>query len=329
MCRASFRSARSTACRKWCFGTTESVRVMSFQRVKVWQWVLIGLFVGCGLGYAWISQADLEGPGTIQPTRFYRQLSNVTDDGRPVVQDIVIEPVRLGPSGEKIQRVRYNLLMRNKETQQWDPIPHDTIVTVPFLKTPDADPDNRVSDYLKSLKEKIPALDYRYALAQVSTLEADVGEQTGMKAAFLRGLPADPELAWWQKSTNAWIVAIGGGVLLIGVVWPMVIRLLVKMGLGMPEDDTKGVDLSKVSTATAPSVSMPTMTAGDRSALDDLNAQLEGNVAGMLMASDEKDDAEDRRVAGRGTEGRRGQGLRRRVLPRCPPARGEEVGSAC
>jgi hypothetical protein len=272
---------------------------MSVQRVKVWQWVLISLVVGVGLGYAWTAQSDLEGPGTMNRREFYNLLAATTDDGQPIVQDIVIGPVLLGSRGERVQRVTFKRMMRHRETGRWDPIPSDTIAEIPYIKT-DANPDNRLADHLDKLRERIPAIGYSYARLAVSTLERpvdqpeDAGRLTRIANAFVRGLPDDRELAFWQKPTFAWLIALGGSVALIGVAWPMVIRAMVRMGLGMPDEPM--ADLSQVrSSSSAPVIAAKSVSQSDRDALDDLNARLEENVAGMLIESDEGDAAEARR----------------------------------
>jgi len=274
--------------------------IMSVQRVKIWQWVLLSIVVGIGLGYAWITQSDLEGPGSVAPRAFYSSLSGITETGEPVVRDIVIGPMLRGPNGKLVQRVQYNRVLRNRETKEWEPVPGDTVVEVPFVKT-NPDPDNRLSDYLDALREKVPAMTYSRAHLQVSTLEAPIdtsaerpGIFTRMKNAYLRGLPDDRELKFWQKPSYAWLLSIFGSVLVIGVLWPLTIKALVKMGFGLPEEE--GVDLRQASSSgSSPTIAAAVVTQADQDALADLNAKLEANVAGMLIDDDDEDEAEERR----------------------------------
>jgi len=95
---------------------------------------------------------------------------------------------------------------------------------------------------------------------------------------------------------NAWLMSMGGSVLLIGVVWPQVIRMLVKMGLGNPEvPQEAGYDLSKVQQRPTERPAAPVATEEDAAELAAFNAQLESKVGGMKIVDEKRDETEERR----------------------------------
>ncbi len=275
---------------------------MSVQRVKMWQWLILSVVVGVVMGFFLLSAEDLGGSGTLSRTEFYRLVRSQTDDGKPVIHQIVISPIFQDVTGKSVQRVNFMMRLKDRQTGVWTDLPGDTTADIPYIKTND-NPDNRLSDFLAILKKDRPELDYRFSWWQVSGLKPLATPATttggGVRAFFRGSYPEDREISWWQYPRGAWMVIILASVLLIGVIWPMVIRLLVKLGLGMPEDQTTGVDLSKVSSrSTTDAPARTGMTDDDMDVLGDLNARLESNVAGMIVDDDALDhDAEQKAEA--------------------------------
>lgn len=289
---------------------------MSVQRVRWWQWVVLSLVVGAVFAWVWVdTSADLVSPPGRGRDWFISELRRKTETGEPTLRDIVVEPLKTNVLGEPVQRVRFKVFARNIKTEKWEQMEDGSmIVPVPFIAAAPHQ-DYRVADWLKEQKEKNPAIDYTYAWWQVSGMLPDNMEGETLQKFFQRPAdkkpwfwqksddrslyfwerPYDRELHFWQKPANAWLTAMGASVLLIGVTWPMVIRMLVRMGFGVPEDEL-GVDLSKVKSSARPEPVRAGVTDADLSDLDSLNARLEANVAGMLMSQDELDDAEERRA---------------------------------
>lgn len=267
---------------------------MAIQRVRLWQWIVIAVAVGGVLGMFLISADDFGNAGTLQATTFYQRLHAKTDDGQPVIHDIVIYPAIQSANGRRVQRVTFMERRRNRDTNQWDDLPGDTVAEIPYRKDI-SDPDNRIGDFLKQRKEVMPELDYRFAWWRISGVEPVEGTQ----ASLVRGnIPFDRELRWWQYPRGAWIVLMTSSVLLIGLVWPLMIRGLVKLGFGLPEEtqDT-GVDLSKVSSRTRQetNVAAKGVTDEDLDALGDLNARLAASVGDLSVTDAAPDEAEQKR----------------------------------
>jgi hypothetical protein len=271
---------------------------MAVQRIKIWQWVLISLVAWAIAGMVLISSEDLSGPGDLNRQVFYRELHATTDDGRPLINDLVISPVIQSANGRSVQRVKFTRLMRNRETGEINALPGDFIAEIPFIKT-DENADNRIGDYLAQLKTRVPELNYSYAWWQLSGLESSVppeARESGMHAMIRGGVPFDRELHWWQYPRGMWIVLLVVSVITIGIIWPMIIKLLVKLGFGLPPEELAAFDLRHVSSKTTTDAPQkPGVTEADRDALDDLNAALEQNVSGMLVTDNSLDDAHERK----------------------------------
>lgn len=279
---------------------------MSVQRVRWWQWILISIAVGAVFAYVWVdTSADLYSAPSWDRTKFIRELRRKNENGESTIRDIVVEPLKTNVQGDPVQRVSFKVFLRNVKTEKWEQAEDGSMIaSVPFIASAPHN-DYRVMDWLNEEKKNNPGLKYTYAWWKVSGMTPDNMEKANLERFFQRPSdkkpltffqrPADRELHFWQRPGNAWLTAIGASVLLIGVLWPMVIRLLVKMGLGQPEEEP-GVDLSKVRSSSKPEPVRAGVTTDDLNDLDALNARLEENVAGMLINQDELDEEEERRV---------------------------------
>lgn len=254
---------------------------MMVQRIKIWQWILISLGVWGILGVFLISSEDLRGPGSMNRTVFFRELHATTEDGKPIINDLLISPAIQSANGWLVQRVTFNRLMKNRQTGQIEQISADMIAEIPFLKNVN-NPDNRIGDYLAELQTKMPDLKYGYAWWRVSGLQPDPRkEKSGLMGWLQGGLPDDRELYWWQYPRGAWIVLGVICVVSIGLIWPMVIRLLVRLGFGQPEDpvQTDPGHVSAESSSEIPAKSK--MTQADQEELEALNARLESGLGNL------------------------------------------------
>lgn len=247
---------------------------MTVQRIKIWQWILISLVVWGIVGFFLITSEDLSGPGSINRTVFFRELQSTTEDGKPIINDLLISPAIQSANGWLVQRVTFKRLMKNRQTGEIEALPADTIAEIPFLKN-QANPDNRIGDYLAELQKKIPDLKYGYAWWRVSGLQPDPkNPESGWEGWIRGGLPQDRELFWWQYPRGAWIVLGIICVSTIGLIWPMLIRWLVRLGFGQPEDPDDS-DLRHVSTQSDSGPTNPSkITQADQEALEALNARL-------------------------------------------------------
>ena len=241
---------------------------MAVQRWRWWQWLLVSLAVGALLGFVF-TRLDVDDTSiATRDLRFFvRHLELRTDTGEPVVDGIKVSPAINDVRGKAIQNVTFWVRQKNKTTGTWDrTVQYQVRVGQPIFDKSSPVNFATINDYLADQKAKLPSLDYR--------------------------------AAWWQAPNAIWALSLGGSVLVIGILWPMVIRLMVKLGLGMPEEEEEaGYDLSKVSSS-SPVVNSTGVgvTAADRDQLESLNEQLEANVGGMLLDKDEEDEEEERLI---------------------------------
>ncbi len=87
--------------------------------------------------------------------------------------------------------------------------------------------------------------------------------------------------AWWEATSMTIGIYSLGGFVLIGLIWPTVSNLLAGAGFGnkRPKED---YDLSRFKSEPEPQKAAASVVAGS-SALDDLNAKLEAEVADMFV----------------------------------------------
>lgn len=228
---------------------------MAIRNWRWWQWLIVSLIVGGAIGVALnaMSVDDPSLPSSSWPTMRQR-VEHQTDSGDSVVTKIRVSPVTLDHAGHKVQSVTYWERMKNKTTGTWDPVRQFRLVTPVPLSPASPTPDFGVLNYLADKQKQIPTLDWRYE--------------------------------WWLAPRALWALSLGGSMLLIGVVWPITLKTLVKLGLAEPPDER--MDLSQVrhvSTEAPSLVAKPKGTAEDEEQLAALNANLEANVAGMAMAT--------------------------------------------
>jgi hypothetical protein len=255
------------------------------QRVPIWGWWLIAIAVGAVMGWAWTSDPGGTDPLTWDINKFMRNVTTLTEKGESVVNDIVIEPPfvtqRIKGREQLAQRVSFNYLGRRKDTGKWEVRERPSVIVDIPLGRNAPNPDFRISDWLDQQKQRIPSLTYRKAWWKVAQLPPAIATK-------------DRDVKWWQVWTHAIIVSIAASIVLIGILWPMLIRVLVKLGLGLPEDDLP--NLSDVRVQHAGAAAKVGETDADRQKLADLNAELEEKVAGMVMSEDKLDEAEEKRA---------------------------------
>ncbi|HEX8323084.1 MAG TPA: hypothetical protein VF595_04145 [Tepidisphaeraceae bacterium] len=226
---------------------------MGLQNWRWWQWLLASLLIGAAVGFA-LTRLDPDDP-SIPSTSFAMmraKLERRTETGASILTDIRVSPVIMDHTDKPVQSVTFWERQRHKGTGRWDPtMQFRTVTPVPLSKlSPRA--DFGVLDYLAERKKEIPSLDYRFQ--------------------------------WWLVPRNVWLMSIGGSVLLVGLIWPVVLKLMIKLGLAEPPAE-RGADLSGVRTTDSSTAmrSGSIVTADDRQKLAALNAELEANVAGMSV----------------------------------------------
>jgi hypothetical protein len=99
----------------------------------------------------------------------------------------------------------------------------------------------------------------------------DIARQTGGKSGHYR-------FAWWEKPAAIWLIYPIAGVVLIGGVWPFVIQLMVRLGLGRRRETPSAV-LTNYPSAPVPTPQpKPTLSADDVKRLDALTAEMEAEL---------------------------------------------------
>jgi hypothetical protein len=252
--------------------------------MPIWGWWLIAILVGGVAGFMWTSQPDEGEAHSWNLQKFMAQLPRTTEKGDSIISDIVIDPPYMAePIRDvkiRVQRVTFNVSARRIDTGKWEVTDRPSmVVNIPLFKKPPK-PDFRITDYLDQERQRIPSLRYRKAWWKVSQLPPEMAA-------------TDRDVRWWQVTNHAWIVAIAISFVVIGLLWPMLIRVLVMLGLGMPEEGPS--DLSGVRVAHAGVAEKTGETADDRAKLAALNAQLEASVGDMLLQSEERDHDAERR----------------------------------
>jgi hypothetical protein len=224
---------------------------MKLTNWRWWQWLILSLPVGIVIAYAFLQMEPADPTLPSVPFSHMRfRLERVTDTGQSILTRIRVSPPLVDGNGKKTQTVTYWERQRNRNTGQWDPVQR-FITHADYPLTPGG--NKSVMDFLAETKQRIPTLDYRFQ--------------------------------WWLVPANIWAVALGGSILVIGILWPMALKTMVKLGLAEPPDER--MDLSAIRTTkndVPDRVAASKVTAGDQQKLADLTAALEENVAGMATA---------------------------------------------
>ncbi|HMO25811.1 MAG TPA: hypothetical protein PKB10_06035 [Tepidisphaeraceae bacterium] len=190
---------------------------MRIEDLKRWHWALIGAFVGLVLGYVF-SNLEPTDPGRslsmVDFQRAARQVSrNPATEGMPTLRKIVVYPPEQGAYGKPVHRVHFEQLhFAAGDPTKWEYRASHLKAEVPFVRDND-NPNNTVIDFLEAAKKDNDKLSYR--------------------------------LAWERQGAAMYGMFVGGGVLLIGGVWPTVINLLVGAGLGKRGEKKPDYDLNK------------------------------------------------------------------------------------
>jgi hypothetical protein len=174
------------------FGT----QTMPIQDFKRWQWTVVGLLLGAGAGMAWKGvEPSYE---RVSPADFRRIVGDTLPDGTPEVQDIVIHPAVRGGAGKPVQWVTFTWNRRLKQTDRIVGVKVQTEAETPFVRTDSQGRD--VVAYLTQVKEREPGVEF--------------------------------QVAWWRDSNTPIWIGLSAGAILVGGVWPTLVRILVGAGLG-------------------------------------------------------------------------------------------------
>jgi hypothetical protein len=232
---------------------------MGIEKIKSWQWMLIGALVGMALSYVWSSnRADLLDVSAAGDEPSFERDVQFQDprSGKPLVSDITVYPPIPSFQGP-VNLVTYKRLAEDRRGRLWWLDKH-MIARIPF-------------------KPSDPRL--------VS------GEANLTIEKFLDELAAQHEFihvhyAWWLEPRKSLAVGAVAGVVLIGVLWPSLLSLLAIGGLApQREAAEKKPSLFSVRSTSA-TKSQSKLTAADELQLREVTAAYEQNLpAGEASAA--------------------------------------------
>lgn len=238
---------------------------MDIADFKFWHWMLIGLLLGAGAGYwhtVWGPDIDRGVTKTIYQREFETGLLTTYQlDHKPRVRDIVIHPTVEGKMW-----VTGWITMPDRR-QSWRRNAGST--TQPI--------------YVELEKFRYPA-DVPYK-PQNFTNALQMGDSSTVLnyveqlAAKYKDVPVSYKFAWWETPKVVMAIWTAGGFIAIGLVWPVLVRLLVGAGFARTKkeavydlDQFKGEKPKAGTAGLAP----------DGKQLDDLNAAMEAKLAGFV-----------------------------------------------
>ena len=225
---------------------------MELQNLKRWHWVMIGALVGLGLAFGYTRWDSSATAPTIGIRTFQEDL--LRQERRAEGDPFIIRNLKLNPPeviDGKVQWVmtfdyldfRRRSVARTQTTAS-EPFRVEIVNNTEFSSNQEL-PNIRV--YLDSVKATNDTFNYRYV--------------------------------WWREPTWAYILWIGGAVVLIGGIWPTLLNLLVGAGLGRPPREPKDeYDLSRFGKGRPDPVVESAISEVDPEALDEVTRAYESNL---------------------------------------------------
>ena len=251
---------------------------MEIADIKRWQWILIGLIAGLGLGWVWsgLDPSDSSGRQVSQDD-FERDVARQYEK-QPLIKDVVIQPVTTDYAGKKVQPVTFKKMQIGQKTKKVYYVPAQFIATVPYTPRFNApatmSPQFKLSDYLAHVKRNNASVSYAYG--------------------------------WWQEKPATIAIWTLGAVALIGGVWPTFINLLVGNAPRVKKVKAKKEDyFDRFSHAPDPAKAGARVVGdAERQRLDDMNRALEQRLATAGVFDKERDlETEEEEAAVRKLQG--------------------------
>ncbi|HZL36437.1 MAG TPA: type II secretion system protein [Tepidisphaeraceae bacterium] len=218
---------------------------MNIESLSWWQWVAIGLIMGLALAAAarWrASDQPIGGEGFISQVEFERGLRLPPVMGRSHLANIVVHPGN-GPVDLVTLRRLEPETLAYQDCKFAAPRPYAPLGTA----GPSA--EYRVADFLRAAAKARPELAVRYA--------------------------------WWDDPAVSFAIWTGGSVLVIGGVWPILLRLLIGAGFGRKRET---YDLDRFQAGPDPVMGRQEITADDRRRLQELGEEMIRGLQGTADA---------------------------------------------
>jgi len=257
---------------------------MGLEYLKRWHWMIIGLILGAMFGGTRLMWRDADPGGERSYDR--QQFADMLKRGMQVRNLVLHPPIdgqewitgealkyKNGTFSANLQRGRrWWLLNIGPATKPTDPAAVEgTWVPFPLLagdvtsNRPIYQKPSTAAEYIADLQKAVPRAKDSLTL----------------------------KTAWWETPKVTMGIYTLGGFVVIGLIWPTVADLLAGAGLGKQRPKEE-YDLNRFKSEPEPEVKPAAVVAG-ASALDDLNAKLEAEVADMFMGKTgiEQEDEEE------------------------------------
>jgi hypothetical protein len=168
---------------------------MGLENLKLWHWMILGAIFGALLGWSKTNMPQVSARSITQ-SDFERLARQNTLHDLPTLRDLVVHPD--GGGGYLVSGMQLYDLNNNGRTMGYDAFELD--VPTPFVPTrgPKARKPTTFVEYLADTEEH-PALEFKNQ--------------------------------WWKGPRETVMMFAGGGVVLIGLVWPLAIQMMVAGGL--------------------------------------------------------------------------------------------------
>ena len=243
---------------------------MRIERLKRWQWCIIGVIVGSALASINLAMLPKDEPGNqvVGPMVFEEQLRDHVDPSRRHVYKI--ENVKIHPPsaipvpGEREMQtsyITYDLYLALKtDPKHAEPLPRQMILE---QHTPRD----------KSMAGSLDGLSMRDYLDRVNAAMEKLDKAKHPKATTFTY-----KFAWIETPKGAYPVYGLGGLVVIGLIWPTIIQLLVSAGFGSGTAGDDEFNLAKYKSRPEPTKARAVVSDQDRDQLAQLEAELEAKL---------------------------------------------------
>lgn len=256
---------------------------MRIEKIPFWLWMIVGILIGLGMGYLRVQSRYQSGAST-DPTKNVRaEILPVDAEGmdmNPFLSGLTVKGIMTDVT---IYRQSAASIVVFRKTDPVTKTAKDY-----YFKIPDGWTPYVAIDDSKPIQLKLRSLMPLNLLKALKVTQPDKGWPTA--AAFFDDvIKANPNLAisyrkaWWYEPR--WIYAMwgAGGFVVVGVIWPLAMFLLVRLGFGRPpEPEEEGVNLRKVRSRPTKSTqpAKASMTQADMDQLAEIEKALEANLKG-------------------------------------------------
>jgi hypothetical protein len=212
---------------------------MRLERMKVWQWCIVGAMLGCAVASVklWGGESEPVGLEYAAPAVFEQQMIRLHDPSRKLVA--YIDHVVLHPEKDDVP-------LPGQRAGVTDYIDY-TVYYVTGKKNEKGEPLYEVSPHRLLMQLHQPQ--HRSVLGDISKLSLrqyldKLKDYTGKldRAKNPDVLALNYRYAWWETTRGAFALYGTGGVIVVGVLWPALLHFLVVLGFGRPPEE--GFDLS-------------------------------------------------------------------------------------